>query len=125
MRHHGKFPAGIMALAILLSLALVICNLDHEGPMAASPAGHMGASGHSDSTALGCAGDACLMLASKALGSPEKLAGFLLFPILLLSSWFFADVRSHRDSSPSLQRFSFHPRFASNKRYLDLSVFLV
>jgi hypothetical protein len=112
----------MMVLAIAVSVAVAVCSLDHKGPMLGT-AGHMGASGHSDSTVLGCGGGSCFTLISKAFVSPEKIAGFFFFPILFLSSWFYANARVNPDLSPQLQRFSFHPRLASNKRYRDLAVY--
>ena len=106
-----------MLLAALLSLAVILCGLDHRGLM-------MSATGHTETAAQGCAGDTCATLIAKDIVSPLKATGILLLTFLLVFRFPNLLSRSPFPSLNYLRPDGIHPK-TSNKHYRLHSVFLL
>ena len=128
MKRYKIFSPRFTSLVLIVCFAMLICSFDHDGPMLSAvghpdASGHSNTTGHANATVWGCSGEVCLTLVPKAAVSPDMVLGLFLFVTLLLSSRFVMDTRFSAQLSVPLQWFSYHPRFASNKRYRDLSVY--
>jgi hypothetical protein len=66
-------------LAVALSFAVVLCNLDHVGPMA-------GMAEHGHESSSGCVIDQCVSLTSNNFSSPASPAGVFLLLAAALGS---------------------------------------
>jgi hypothetical protein len=67
-------------LTIALGTVLVLCSIDHVGPMA-------GTTDHSDTASHGCLKNFCVTLTSKDVSSSDKSVWFLLLQSLMSVSW--------------------------------------
>ncbi len=97
-------------LAVALSFAMVLCNIDHAGPMA-------GKAGHVHESYSGCVIEQCVTLTSSDFLFPSSAAGMFLLLAAALGFGFYPHLpgaetrgRSHFIDTNHLPR-------ASNKLY--------
>ena len=105
-------------LAVALSFAVVLCNLDHDGPTA-------GMAEHGHENFSGCVIDDCVALTSEDFLFPASAAGVFLLLAAALGFGLYHPLPGTETRGGSHYINANHPPRASNKLYRLHSVYLL